>query len=76
MIDLLSNLPAPTPEALRAARALAGHSQAEAAQTCGYGAAIRWSELERGVRQIDAARWALYLLATGQHPALELKPRA
>lgn len=26
-----------------------------------------WSEYERGVRPIEAARWELFLIKTGQH---------
>ena len=77
MIDLLSDLPVPTPEAVRAHRGEL--TQAEAAQACGLASALRWSEYERGVRSIDLARWAVFLLATGQHPrgsqALEASSR-
>lgn len=67
-MDLLANLPDATPTAVAAARAHAGNSQAQAAAVAGLGAGARWAEYERGVRTIDVARWALYLLATGQHP--------
>lgn len=62
--------PAPAPEAIRAAREAAGQSQAQAAGLVHLRSPMRWSEYERGVRQIDAARWELYLLLTGQHPSL------
>jgi len=67
-IDLLASLPDPAAAAVRAARETAGLSQAQAAALVGLGLASRWSEYERGVRSIDAARWALFLLAVGQHP--------
>lgn len=73
--DLLSDLPVPTPDAVLAARTAAGHSQGMAASTAGLASAMRWSEYERSVRQIDLARWALYLLATDQHPAYRLASR-
>ena len=52
----------------------AGLSQASAARLVLLGNKARWSEYERGVQTIDAARWALFLLLTGQHP--EWKPLA
>lgn len=66
----------PTPEAIRAARAAAGHSQAAAAELVHLGHAMRWSEYERGARAMDPARWALYLLLTDQHPALRVVARS
>lgn len=68
ILPILAGLPVPTPAAVLAARRAAGLDQAEAAALVGLGASARWSEYERGVRSIDPARWALYLLATGQHP--------
>lgn len=59
-------IPDPTPEAVRAARAAAGLTQAAAAALVHLGEAMRWSEYERGVRTIDMARWELFLLKTGQ----------
>lgn len=58
-------VPAPTPEAVRAARAAAGLTQAAAAALVHLGEAMRWSEYERGVRTIDTARWELFLVKTG-----------
>lgn len=66
MSDLL--LPAPTPAEVRAARAAAEHTQEQTAAAMGYRSKMRVSEIERGVADCDPARWALYLLATGQHP--------
>ena len=73
MTDLLSGLPLATPAAVRAARGDRSHAQA--AELVGLGDRARWAEYERGVRTIDTARWALYLLATGQHPGAEIRPR-
>lgn len=72
---LLHELPEATPEAVLAARQSAGLSQAQAAELVGLGDKARWSEYERGARAPDAARWALFLLATGQHPTLQICPR-
>ena len=68
--DLLAHLGDPTPDAVLAARTAAGQTQAEAAATIDMPRALRWSEIERGVARLDRARWALYLLATGQHPGM------
>lgn len=68
-------LPPPTPEAIRAARAAAGHTQEDAAALVHLRAAKRWSEYERGVLPICEARWELYLLLTGQHPDLTVAAR-
>jgi len=62
----------PTPEAVKAARTVAGHSQEVAAGLVGLGDKNRWSAIERGRANMDPARWALYLLCTGQHHALKL----
>lgn len=71
-LQLLDGLPPATPDAILCARMAAGLGQPEAAALAGLGAAVRWSEYERGARNIDAARWALFLLATGQHPRARL----
>lgn len=72
---LLQQLPDPTPQVVLAARQAAGLSQAQAAELVGLSDKARWSEYERGSRSPDAARWALFLLATGQHPTLQACPR-
>ena len=72
--DLL--LPTPTGAELRAAREASGHSQAQAAALMGYGRSDRVSEAERGIGAIEPARWSLYLLAVGQHPAYRLVRRS
>jgi hypothetical protein len=67
--------PPPNPGEVITARQRAGHSQAQAAALVGLGSVMRWSEYERGLRTPDAARWSLYLLATGQHPGAIATPR-
>lgn len=62
------SLSTPTPETIREHRDRAELSQAEAARLVLLGDKARWSEYERGVGRIDAARWELFLLLTGQHP--------
>ena len=69
-------LPPPTPEAIAAARAAAGHTQAQAAALVGLSRRDRWSEMETGKRPMDLARWELYLLLTNQHPVWRLVKRA
>ena len=71
--DLLAAVPEPTPEAIKAARLAAGQSQAEAASIVGLGLGQRWYEFEASRRNMDRARWALYLLSTGQHPGYGVK---
>lgn len=64
----------PTPGEIIAARQRAGHTQAQAAALVGLGSNMRWSEYERGARVPDPARWAIYLLSTGQHPSAGASP--
>lgn len=71
----LIELPPPTVEQIAAARHAVGLSQAQAAELVGLGDKARWAEYERGARAPDAARWALFLLATDQHPTLQICPR-
>lgn len=70
--DLL--LPAPDADTVRAARHAAGLSQAAMAQLlgCSKRAVEEW---EYGRNPVDPARWALFLLAVGQHHTFELKTR-
>jgi hypothetical protein len=58
----------PKPREIQFARSNAGLSQEQAALLVHLAAPIRWSEYERGVRNIDLARWELFLIKTGQHP--------
>lgn len=73
MIDLLAALPDPSSAAIKAARG-------ELSQTVAAGlvGATRdaWAKWEAGARAMPAATWALYLLATGQHPraTISLRP--
>jgi len=60
----------PNPDMIRAARDAVELTQAEAAELVHLGRAVRWSEYERGAQTIDAARWELFLIKTGQHPLL------
>ena len=73
--DLLIDLPDPTPGNVKALRAAAGLTQRQAAELVGLGDHMRWSEFERGVTVIGAERWALFLLATDQHPRLRIAVR-
>jgi putative transcriptional regulator len=65
----------PSPADIRAARDAAGLTQAQAAESVGLGAGERWAEYENGKRSPDVARWALFLLLTGQHPGFKLSRR-
>ena len=67
-INLLADLPAPTPERIAAARAAAGLSQEAATLLVGQAGRAKWSDYEAGRSPLQAVRWALFLLATGQHP--------
>lgn len=73
-LDLLAGVPEPTPAAIRQAREAAGHSQEQAAHLVGMAGRLSWWRLESGA-PIDPARWALYLLSTGQHPAAAARAR-
>jgi hypothetical protein len=73
--DLLAALPARTPESIAAARHRAGLSQRQAAQLVGSATYQRWHEWETGVHDIGAVRWAVFLLATGQHPSHQVACR-
>ena len=61
-------IPEPTPEAIRRIRMNAALTQAQAAQLVHLGSTARWSEYERGVHPMDAARWELFLIKTGLSP--------
>lgn len=74
--DLLADIPDPTPERVKQARTDAGHSQLSAAKLVGLGAGQRWYEFESGMAPMDRARWALYLLAIGHHPRMNIKARS
>ncbi len=75
-LDLLAGLPEPSPDLVLAARTTAGHSQGQAALLAGLGHGQRWYEIESGKKPMDRMRWAMYLLAIGEHPKLRVSPRA
>jgi hypothetical protein len=64
----------PTQEEVSAARRTALLTQAEAAEMVHLGSFQRWSEYESGARNIDLARWELFLIKTAQHPEYLKKP--
>lgn len=65
---LLEGINPPGPDEIRAARAAAGLTQLQAADLAGLDRPMAWSDYECGRRKPDLARWALFLLAIGQHP--------
>ena len=73
--DLTAELPDPTPELVLAARKTAGHSQHQAAMLAGFGHGQRWYEIESGRVPMDRMRWAMYLLAIGEHPSFRAVKR-
>lgn len=74
ILQLLDGVPEATGEALHAARAAAGLTQAQAAALMGLSGAPALAKMEAGAGT-DRTRLALLLLATGQHPALTVRPR-
>ncbi len=72
MIHLLTpTLPAAD---LKALRQSAGLTQPQAAELVGY--SLRgWQDAEDGRRHLQPATQALFLLASGQHPTHQIKPR-
>lgn len=67
----------PTPPAhadITAARQAAKLTQQQAADLIGY-SRRGWQDAENGKNKLQAAAWALFLLATGQHPAHQLCSR-
>lgn len=76
MTAIQTLLPQPTAEEVKAARsAIAGLTQLQAANLVGSASFQTWNYWESGKRTIPADSWALFLLATGQHPALRLAKR-
>lgn len=55
----------PTPETLKDMRRDADLTQAQAAALVHLGDKVRWSEYERGIREIDPARWELFQIKLG-----------
>lgn len=72
MMDTPHLLPQPAAEAVRAARATAGHTQAQAAAAVGLKRWQTWAEYEGG-KPMPPLTFTWYMLATGQHPAAELR---
>lgn len=64
----------PPPDAIRAARTAAGHTQSEAARLI-YSTLRAWQDWEAGARRMHPAMFELYLLRTQQHPTLLLLPK-
>ncbi len=73
--DLLLELPESTPVHLKSLRTKAGLTQRQAAELAGLGDHMRWSEFERSVRKISPVHWAIFLLATDQHPSKRIAIR-
>lgn len=65
--------PAPTPEEVRGARLAAGLSQPQMAELLACASHRTVQAWESGQNPPDLARWALFLLATGQHSQATLK---
>ncbi|KDB50536.1 hypothetical protein X805_38700 [Sphaerotilus natans subsp. natans DSM 6575] len=57
---------------IRAARAAAGDTQAQAIQRLHRDRRMTWDDWESGRRVMEPALWELYLLKTGQHPTHRL----
>lgn len=60
----------PTTDQVRIARHAAGMTQAQAAKLVHLRAGGRWAEYEQGKRNIDLARWELFLIKTGQRAVI------
>ena len=70
-----SELPAPTPDEIRAAREAAGLTQPAAAKLAGLAGWRQWSAWESGERRPAAQAWELWLLRVDKHPAYRLTRR-
>jgi len=68
-------IPPPTAKNILAVRTRAGLSQTAAAKLVYLGSGSRWSEYERGARQMDRARWELFLLKIHWQLVNPLPPR-
>lgn len=67
------NITAPSPDEIKAARRAAKLTQGEAAELVHLGSLQRWAEYEQSKRNIDIARWELFLIKTGQHTDYQSK---
>ena len=66
-------VPVPPPIEIKAARERAGLTLPQAAALAGSPNGRAWLHYESGTRQMGVDRWALFLLALGQHPAYLLR---
>ena len=71
--EFLGLLSHPPPDQVREARIRAGHTLRQAAAVIGSPRPSTWAEYEADRRNIPAPIWTWYLLATDQHPTLELR---
>ena len=71
-----SELPAPTPSEIRAAREAAGLTQPAAAKLAGLAGWRQWSAWESGERRPAAQAWELWLLRVDRHPVYRLERRS
>ena len=72
MNEILVGVPAPTPDAVKAAREAAGLSSVAAGQLLGKRDRGAWSKYECGRMELSRADFALFLLLTQQHPSLKV----
>ena len=63
----------PTPAQVKQARETAGLTLKQAAALAGSPNARAWLRYESAERQMGVDRWALFLLALGQHPHYKLE---
>ncbi len=68
--------PAPAPAEVRAARLAAGLSQPQMAGVLGLHSHRTVQAWESGQNPVAPGLWALFLLATGQHPTHLLRSRS
>lgn len=71
----MTSIEHPSAAEIRATRNLANLTRVEAAALVHLGHPVRWAEYETGMRNIDIARWELFLLKTDQHPDLKAPRR-
>lgn len=69
-------LDAPTPAQVKQARESAGLTLKQAAALAGSPNPRAWLRYESAERQMGVDRWALFLLALGQHPHYKLERRS
>ena len=75
LLTLKRELPvAPSPDAIRAARAAAGHTQTEAAELV-HSTLRRWQEWEAGDHRMHPGLWELYRIKIGRDGLRPRSPR-